>query len=474
MMEQAARLMAMKKKGNAKTSMASSNTNGTTTPAAVAAAKSKQPKPAAAETESQQQQPPTEVVLDIGPDPSLLIGPGGSIIQRITSTSGARLDILKNTPEFGQNRVRITTSEGAGSDGEDANTSMAKAVEMVQALLDEQAAIAANSKTVHLDSSEINGQAGVKAVIGRKGETIQSILRICNGEGNGSSAPGQIVKIMANVEAGTVEISGPKVLVDKAVKLCKQAVFGETQASIKLQSRSAMNIVFGKEFSTIQEIQNTSGAKLDMDKETCILKMSGKREEVDLARKAVTSLLDRCRGITMDVKSSDVGAVYGKGGTTIRSIQNKTGAFIEVEAQPSSTAPDGESMFKCTIMGEPDACAQASILISKALSREVELKPGEVAETLNLGGSSTPAVIGRGGSKIKELEAAHQVALNVNGDVCKIVGKEANVKAAKEAIHAIIDPILATEAAEKEATKAAESGDTTWQAYDLPPEEDGW
>ncbi|KAG7348009.1 KH domain containing protein [Nitzschia inconspicua] len=467
MVEQAARLLSMKKKSNGKVVKQTSNaTNGVATPAA-SATKAKAGKGA----ESSVEQVPAEVVLDIGADAALLIGPGGSTIQGISKESGAKLDILKNTPEFGLNRVRITASaEG----NEDVSASISKAVEMVQALLDERAAIIANSKTVNLSSSDINGQAGVKAIIGRKGETIQSILKQVNGEANGSAAPGQIVKINADVEAGTVEISGPKNLVDRAVKLCKQAVFGESQASLKLTSRSAMNIVFGKDFRTIQQLQSASGAKLDMDKETLTLNISGKKEEVDAAKKAVTSMLDRCRGITMDVKSSDVGAVYGKGGSIIRNIQDKTGAFIEVQQQPSSLAPDGESMVKCTIMGEPDACAQAVILINKAMAREVELKPGEVVETLSLGGAATPAVIGKGGAKIKELEAAHKVSLNVNGDVCKMIGKEANIKAVKEAIHAIIDPILAVEAAEKEATKAAESGDSAWQAFDVPPEEDGW
>lgn len=465
MMEQAARLMAMKNKGNGKASKtASSASNGIATPAASSTAKAKSAK-------GMEPEAPLEVVLDIGPDAKLLIGPGGSIIQGISKESGAKLDVLKNTPEFGLNRVRISPSKDSNGD---ASASIAKAVEMVQVLLDERAAIVANSKTVKLSSSDINGKTGVKAIIGRKGETIQSILKECNGETNGSAAAGQVVKINASVDEGTVEISGPKILVDKAVKLCKQAVFGENQATVKLTSRSAMNIVFGKDFRTIQQLQSSSGAKLDMDKDTLTLKISGKKEEVDAAKKAVTSMLDRYRGITMDIKSSDVGAVYGKGGSTIRNIQDKTGAFIEVQQQPSSAASDGESMVKCTIMGEPDACAQAVILINKAMSRELDLKPGEVAETLDLGGAATAAVIGKGGSKIKELETAHKVQLNVNGDACQMVGKEANVKAVKEAIHAIIDPIVSAQAAEKEATKAAESGDSTWQAYDEPPEEDGW
>jgi rRNA processing protein Krr1/Pno1 len=458
-------LLAMAKKGKGKTTKSASSSTPSgpvTTRNGSSTQPGKYAKTGAAASASDPQKAP-EVVLDIGSDPLLLIGPGGSTIQGITANSGARLDILKNTPEFGQNRVRITA---ANVNGEDPNACIAKAVEMVQALLDEKAAIVANSKTVTLSSTDINGQNGVKSIIGRKGETIQSILQQCNGQ----------VKINANVEAGTVDISGPKMLVDKAVKLCKQAVFGETQSTMKLESRSAMNIVFGKDFKNIQELQSTTGSKLDMDKGTYTLKLSGKSEQVAAARTAVASLLTRCKGTYMDIKSADVGAVYGKGGTTIRNIQDKTGAFIEVQQLPSSTTADGEATVKCSIMGEPDACAQARELIVKALSREVELKPGEVADTLSLGGAATPAVIGRGGSKIKELESAHGVSLNVNGDVCRIVGKESNVKAAKAAIKTIIDPILATAEAQKEATIAAESGDSAWQGDEVPQDNDadGW
>jgi rRNA processing protein Krr1/Pno1 len=465
--DQAVRLLAMKKKSNG-TAMRSTAAPVGKVPATKSAVKQTKSSTAATENTQEQESAP-EVVLEIGPNPTLLIGPGGSTIQRITATSGARLDVLKNTPSFGQNSVRITSG-----DGEDPNTCIAKAVEMVQALLDEQAAIVANSKTVTLESSEINGQAGVKAIIGRSGQTIQNILQTCNeNSSNGvGGGPGQIVKINANVEAGTVEISGPKALVDKAVKLCKQAVFGETQTTMKLESRLAMNLVFGGDYKTIQQLQSSTGAKLDMDKETFTLKMSGKREEVDAAHAAVKSLLQRCKGVTIDIKAADVGAVYGKGGGTIRNIQDKTGAIIEVQQQSSSS--DSDALVKCVIMGEPDSVTQARQLIAKALAREVELKPGQVAETLKLSGAATAAVIGRGGSKIKELETAHSVSLNVNGDVCKIVGNKANVKAAKEAIETIIEPILATEAAQKQATLAAETGDSAWQGFDIPPEEEGW
>jgi len=390
-----------------------------------------------------------EVMLNLGSDAAIIIGPGGSIIQNITVTSGAKLDILKNTPEPGQNMVRITaTSQDA----------IATAMEMVQTILAEEEARKANSKSVTLGPSDINGSDGVKAIIGRKGATIQEIEKTCAG-----------VKVDANVDGGSVTVKGPKDMVDKAVQLCKNAVFGEAQGNVKLDSRSAVNIIFGKDFGTIRQLQTSTGAKLDIDKETNVLKISGKVEEVAAAKQAVQALLTRCRGVTMEIKAADIGAVYGKAGSNIRQIQDRTGAFVEVNQAA------GADVAKCTIMGEPDAVEAARQAVVRAVAREVELKPGEVAETLDLG-VGTPAVIGRAGSTVKDLEKTHKVQLNVNSDsnVCRIVGKQANVTSAKEAIQAIIEPILKAEEAKKQADLEAEAGDSTWQLTALPADVDGW
>jgi len=389
-----------------------------------------------------------EIMINIGSDPSIIIGTGGSIIQNITTKSGAKLDILKNTPNPGENMVRITA---------DSQDSVAMAMEMVQKIVDDEEKRIANSKSVTLSSADINGSDGVKAIIGRKGETIKDIQSKCSG-----------VKLDANVEKGQVVVSGPKDKVDMAVKLCKIAVFGETQHTIPLKSRSAVNIVYGKDFATIRQIQTSSGAKLDIDRDTNVIKLSGKAEEVAAAKQAITSLLSRTQGISLEIKAADIGAVFGKAGANIRNIQNKTGAFVEV-VQPTSGAD-----AKCTIMGEPNAVTEAKKLIDKAIAREVDLKPGEVAETVQLA-AGAPAVIGKGGSKIKELERTHTVQLNINGDtgVCQIVGKTKNVESARKEIEGIVKPIVAALEAEKKAAAAAESGDSGWKC-DPVSDADGW
>lgn len=366
------------------------------------------------------------------------------------TTSGTKINVLK---EF--NTVRISKTSASTS------TSISQAKALIQAIVDEEVARLANTVTTVLQSSQINGSEGVKAIIGRGGSTIQGIQKTC----------GPALDINANVTDGTVTISGPRDVVDQATKLCKQAVFGESQQSVKLGSRLAMNIVLGKEYKSIQQLQTSTGAKLDMDKDKFVLKISGSSKAVDAAHQAVNQLLERCRGTTMEIPPANVGAVYGKAGSTIRNIQDRTGAFVEVV--DAGTA--GGGMAKCTIMGEPAAVEQARLLVVKAMSNEIELKPGQVMETIALG-SAVSAVIGRGGSKIKELESTCQVELNVNSETneCRIVGKEANVSKAKEAVEAIIQPILAAEEAERQATIAAESGDSAWQAYEIPPDEAAW
>merc|ERR1719261_818768 len=82
-------------------------------------------------------------------------------------------------------------------------------------------------------------------------------------------------------------------------------------------------------------------------------------------------------------------------------------------------------------------------------------------------GVGTPAVIGRNGARVKELEREHGVKINVRSDVgvCRIVGSSKAVGSARDAIQAIIAPMLAEEANMKKAVEmSATGGDAAWQA----------
>lgn len=75
-------------------------------------------------------------------------------------------------------------------------------------------------------------------------------------------------------------------------------------------------------------------------------------------------------------------------------------------------------------MGTAESSARARNMLQRAIDGDVEIKPGEVAEEVELG-NATAAVIGRGGSNVADLENRHGVKVNVRSELQKarVVGK---------------------------------------------------
>jgi len=322
----------------------------------------------------------------------------------------------------------------------------------------------ATAHTITLQGKEINGSDGVKGIIGKGGATIQNIQTTTG------------TKLDANVEQGKVVIVGPSLeQVTKAATLCRHAVFGESQDVIELKTVAMVMVVYGKDYQKIRELQQESGATLDITKGTTTLKLSGPSDAVQNARRMVGDWLEYCKGDVVEMEANKVGAVYGKAGATIRRIQERTGAFVQVDDQGKK----GKEIVQCTIVGEPEAVQEAKTLVMKAIDGEIELKPGEVMEQIDLS-VGAPAVIGRGGSKIRELETTHNVKLVVQGDsgLCRIVGKPEKVKKAKEEIEGIVAPLVEEKRIAEEAqrmTMEAAAGDGgAWGATAADNEADGW
>merc|ERR1712127_534297 len=86
---------------------------------------------------------------------------------------------------------------------------------------------------------------------------------------------------------------------------------------------------------------------------------------------------------------------YGKGGETLRSIQDRTGTQIDVARGPTHAT--------VSVMGTEEGSARARGMLQRAIDGEVELQPGDVAEEIELG-PATAAVIGKRGSNVAKLE----------------------------------------------------------------------
>mmetsp|Transcript_16698 Transcript_16698/g.19244 ORF Transcript_16698/g.19244 Transcript_16698/m.19244 type:complete len:595 (-) Transcript_16698:731-2515(-) len=374
----------------------------------------------------------TEVVNIGYEDKAVLIGPKGATINGIQSRTETTLDI--DLPVV---KIRGTSSAIALATAEVKN--------LLSAHKEEERRKTAFSKV--LSGKDINGSEGVKAIIGKGGQNIKSIQTETE------------CKLDANVEKGQVVITGPtEEGVVKASTLCKHAVFGESQYVIDLKSVAMVRLVFGKDYKKIRQIQDESGAKLDISKGSSkTLKLSGKREDVAKARAIVEEWLEYCKGEVIEIEANQVGAVYGKGGETISKIQNRTGAFVEVD----DNGKKGNDLVSCHILGEPEAVKEAKNLVLKVVEGEIELKDGEVMEEIELE-VGAPAVIGRGGSRIRELEKEFSVKLVIKSGagLCRVVGRPSAVEKARNQICNIIAPLLEEKRINEEAERLAEEAAT--------------
>ena len=195
--------------------------------------------------------------------------------------------------------------------------------------------------------------------------------------------------------------------------------------------------------------------------------MAGSEESVTTAKARIHALLQSNQGFSMTIENAKVGAVYGKGGETLRSIQDRTGTQIDVSRGPTHAT--------VSVMGTAESSARARNMLQRAIDGDVEIKPGEVAEVVELG-NATAAVIGRGGSNVADLENRHGVKVNVRSELQKarVVGKPDKVAAAVKEIEAIAKPILDAETAQKKADEAVQSGESAWQAEEDADEAEGW
>lgn len=378
----------------------------------------------------------TSVTLSAGDDPLIFIGKGGATIQGLQDTTGAKFHLNRTT-----NILTISGPEDCVQHG----------LSEAQSILD----AAAERKANEAEERVTWGSDAIKAVIGRGGANIRAT----------QDATG--VRIDADVEAGTLVIVGPSDQVSTALTMCHNAAFGEVQDVLELGSRNAVNLVYGPSFQTIRSLQDTTGCKLDITRGSTTLKLAGSSEAVAEATAAVRALLEANRGFEMTIENSKVGAVYGKGGETLRSIQDRTGTQIDVSRGPTHAT--------VSVMGTADGSARARNMLQRAIDGEVDLQPGEVAEEVELG-SATAAIIGRGGSNVVALEKKHGVKVNVRSELQKarVVGKPEPVAAAVKDIEAVAKPILDAEAAQKEADAAQESGESAWQVDAGDDDADGW
>lgn len=337
-----------------------------------------------------------------------IVGKKGANIQRITTETGAKLDMLKE-----ENIVKISGSTDA----------VQAATLAIQLIIEQEEHKAANTEStaLQLDAEK------VKAVIGKKGSNIQNIQALSG------------ARLDASIDDGTLTITGDADQVASAKILVNNAIYGEAHETIDLVKKYNVHLVMGAAGATIRKLQDETGAKFELPRDSTQLTIRGAKDAVATAVQRVREMMIENQGIAMQV-GSKIGSVVGKGGANIKEIQEKTGVQCDIERDSLNEAT-------LQILGPPSQVEAARKMVEKILSGEIELKEGEVKDTLELG-QAVSAIIGKGGDKVRELQATHGVKIDITRGTgtCNIIGAEAKVKEARAAIDEIALPILEKQA----------------------------
>jgi len=209
---------------------------------------------------------------------------------------------------------------------------------------------------------------------------------------------------------------------------------------MELGSRQAKFTLIGKGGKQIMALQDQSGARLSVDKQSNSVTISGSDEAIEAAEGLISALLSSCSAQEeMQITSDNIGAIIGKGGSTIRRIETETSASLRINRDD----------LTLTITGSDDAVASASAMVTEILDAPREargsraprpLADGEVEAFIDLE-NSVGSVIGKGGSTIQRLQDESGARLDIErgSSNCRITGQPDEVEDAKQAVQEILD-----------------------------------
>jgi len=148
-----------------------------------------------------------------------------------------------------------------------------------------------------------------------------------------------------------------------------------------------VGLVIGRAGTTIRNIQDTSGSRLQLDstgEPTRLLRITGTQESVEMAKSRLQTLL--CAPTlsggfqpfrpskTIQIPSDCVGFVIGKGGETIKRISQETGCRLQVEddeeAKRLGHTPPVPGHQNLHLIGTNDAVARAEASVMDLLQKK--------------------------------------------------------------------------------------------------------
>ncbi|XP_068177496.1 far upstream element-binding protein 2 [Antennarius striatus] len=334
----------------------------------------------------------------------LIIGRGGEQINKIQQDSGCKVQIAHDSAGLSERSVCLTGSPDA--------------IQRAKAFIDDivsRGHETTNGQTGSMQEMIIPaGKAGL--IIGKGGETIKQLqeragvkmILIQDG-----SQPPNIDKPL-RIIGDPYKVQQAKEMVNEILRERDHAGFGDRNdygsrmgGGIEIAvPRQSVGVVIGRNGEMIKKIQSDAGVKIQFkpDDGTGPDKMAhimGPPDQCQHAASIITDLLQnirvreeggqggppghgggmppggrgRGRGqgswgppggeMTFSIPAHKCGLVIGRGGENVKSINQQTGAFVEISRQPP---PDGDPNYKLfTIRGSPEQIDHAKQLIEEKI-----------------------------------------------------------------------------------------------------------
>jgi len=238
------------------------------------------------------------------------------------------------------------------------------------------------------------------------------------------------------------ESSGAKVDLDRATKTC---TISGTQEQVAAAQEFVMTLLANQKkdfldlgakrglvFAKLREIQDASGARLDLERDSNLLELSGEVAQVVKAREMVSAILDSTSVNTIDLALRDVPCVIGKAGANVKVIQADSGASLDIDSDIGIVS----------VTGTPQQVARATELVR--LFVEHRGPPPEALKKLQMPGQDARLVIGAGGANVQRLEkeTGARIKIDLDGDdgaaSVTVSGSSAEVEAGVAAVNKLI------------------------------------
>ncbi|PNH04564.1 Far upstream element-binding protein 3 [Tetrabaena socialis] len=229
--------------------------------------------------------------------------------------------------------------------------------------------------------------------------------------------------------------------------------------------------VIGRAGATIRDLEASTSTRIQVDHKAPGDKpvtISGMREDVDRAKRTVQDLIAGVSGVgadagaggggggssaipsagevqkTLECPQGIVGRVIGRGGETIRTLQQASGAHILV----NQDFPDGVPR-QITVSGSQDAVERASNMVAELIAGD-HANTQAVIQRFGLGSTEVlecpkvmvGRIIGKGGETIKDLQKRFNASIQIDqaSTPCKvtITGPSSTLSAARRAIEELV------------------------------------